>query len=213
MTTREESDYRLNVDNVADLWLRDGEAANKRDVARYIEGFIAAEAPAMGEQIEAWSLTAEEFVREVTGLSEGNFMYLVYLLRDIAAGRLSRETVATVDGLPRGLNGYYKRHWRDMKDADPGRFETRQRPVLCFLAIGRTAVSVEQLVEWTGLTPGEVRDVITQWREFLNTDQDRAPYLYRLYHRSFAEFLDAEEDLRWYHGQIAAAELAKIQGF
>jgi hypothetical protein len=213
VTTREKTDYRLNVDNVADLWLRDGDAANERDVARYIEGFIAAEAPAMRERIEAWSLTAEEFVREVTGLSEGNFMYLVYLLRDIAAGRLSRETVATVDGLPRGLNGYYKRHWRDMKDADPGRFESRQRPVLCFLAIGRTEVSVEQLVEWTGLAPGEVRDVIGQWREFLNTDQDRAPYQYRLYHRSFAEFLDAEEDLRWYHGRIVAAELAKIPGF
>ena len=140
-------------------------------------------------------------------------MYLVYVLPDIAAGRLGRQTVSSVDKLPRGLIGYYKRHWSDMKSADPVRFADEQRPVLCFLAISREAVPVPQLMEWTRLEPGGIKSVIAEWREFLNADDDSRPPKYQIYHRSFAEFLDEEEDLRWYHGQIAAATLAKIPGF
>ena len=76
------------------------------------------------------------------------------------------------------------------KDADPGRFRTLQRPVLCFLAISREPVTVPQLMEWTHLDPGDIKGVITEWREFLNEDPDTQPPRYRIYHRSFAEFLD-----------------------
>ena len=214
LTTREEADYRLDVDNSADpIWLRDDDPANEQDVARYIETFIEARPQAMRERIQAWGVEPADFVTEVTKLSEGNFMYLVYVLPEIASGRLSRQTVGGIGGLPRGLTGYYKRHWRNMKDADPGRFRTLQRPVLCFLAISREPVTIPQLMEWTHLEPGDIADVITEWREFLNEDTDRQPPLYRIYHRSFAEFLDAAENLRWYHSQIATTALSKIPGF
>lgn len=213
LTTREEADYRLDVDNETEIWLRDDDPANEQDVARYIESFIDANPQAMRERIQAWDLEPAAFVTEITKLSEGNFMYLVYVLRDIAAGRLSRQTVGGISGLPRGLTGYYRRHWRDMKDADPGRFSTLQRPVLCFLAISREPVAIPQLMEWTHLDPGDIKDVITEWREFLNEDPDTQPPRYRIYHRSFAEFLDDRENLRWYHSQIATTALSKIPGF
>jgi hypothetical protein len=82
-------------------------------------------------------------VREIATLSEGNFMYLVYVLRDIVRGRLTKDTVGAIDALPRGLKRYYLRHWWDMKAADPDRFTTYQRPVLCFLAISRELVTVD----------------------------------------------------------------------
>jgi hypothetical protein len=213
LTTREEADYRLDVDNETDIWLRDDDPANKKDVARYIEAFIEAHPQAMRERIQAWDLEPTAFVTEMTKLSEGNFMYLVHVLPEIAAGRLSRPTVGEVGGLPRGLTGYYKRHWRDMKDADPGRFSTLQRPVLCFLAVSREPVTIPQLMEWTNLDPGDIQNVIAEWREFLNEDPDSQPPRYRIYHRSFAEFLDDQENLRWYHSQIATTILSKIPGF
>jgi hypothetical protein len=80
---------------------------------------------------------------------------------------------------------------------------------VCFLAISREPVTVGQLAQWTRLEPGDVTGVIQEWREFLNRDGDR----YRIYHRSFAEFLDEEENLRYYHEQIARSALAKIPGF
>jgi hypothetical protein len=167
----------------------------------------------MHERIQAWGVEPAAFVTEATKLSEGNFMYLVYVLPDIAAGRLSRQTVGGIDGLPRGLTGYYQRHWRDMRDADPGRFQTLQRPVLCLLAISREPVTIPQLMEWTGLEPGDIKSVIDDWRKFMNEDPDSQPSRYRLYHRSFAEFLEAEENLRWYHNRIAITALSKIPGF
>jgi hypothetical protein len=213
LTTREQTDYRLNVDHETGIWLRDDDPANEQDVARYIEAFIEAHPQAMHERIQGWDVEPAAFVTGVTKLSEGNFMYLVYVLPDIAAGRLSRQTVGGIGGLPRGLTGYYKRHWRDMKDADPGRFSALQRPVLCFLAVSQEPVTIPQLMEWTRLEPGDIKNVIAAWREFLNEDPDSQPSLYRIYHRSFAEFLEAEENLRWYDSQIATTALSKIPGF
>lgn len=213
VTTREEADYRLDVDHEAEIWLRDDDPANRQDVARYIEAFIQARSPIMQERIQAWELDTTAFVTEITELSEGNFMYLVHVLPEIATGRLSRETVGGISGLPRGLTGYYKRHWREMKDTNPERFATFQRPVLCFLAISRESVTVPQLAEWTGLAPSDIKDVITEWRRFLNEDAQSQPARYWIYHRSFADFLDREENLQWYHNQIAMTALSKIPGF
>jgi hypothetical protein len=213
VTTREEMDYRLDVDNAGDLWIRDDDPANERDVLQYVERFVDVHSERMLARLAEWGLDREEFVAEVTALSEGNFMYLVHVLPEIAAGRIGDRSSGSAIELPRGLRGYYLRHWRDMKDDDPQRFELVQRPVLCFLAIGREPVTVRQLAEWTGLSPGDVRAVIEEWREFLNEDRTAQSPLYRIYHRSFADFLDEHEDLRWYHDSLALHALAKVPGF
>jgi hypothetical protein len=211
VTTREEVDYRLNVDNRAEIWIRDDDEANLNDVALYIGRFVEQHAQELGSVTRQWGLQNEEFVDEMLKRSEGNFMYLVYVLPEVARGRFARDG-GDID-LPRGLMGYYQRHWREMKATDPKRFEQQQRPVLCFLAISREPVTIAQLMEWTGLDPGHVKGVIDEWREFLNEKHSSEGARYRIYHRSFADFLDEEENLRWYHDQIANAALAKIPGF
>lgn len=212
LTSREESDYRLDVDHQRDIWICDDDPANERDIERYIEARLRTQSD-MQRRVAEWGLSTAEFVREITMRSEGNFMYLVHVLPEIARGALSHGTAPGVEELPRGLKGYYQRHWRDMKDLDPARFATIQRPVLCFLAISCEPVSVTRLMQWTQLEPGDVMSVIDEWREFLNADPDADPPRYRVYHRSFAEFLDKQENLSWYHARIADIALAKIPGF
>jgi len=213
ITTREEADYRLDVDNESGIWIREDDPANEQDVARYIEAFVRTHSQVMHERIRVWGLEAAAFVTEMTELSEGNFMYLVHVLPEIAVGRLSRETVGGIGGLPRGLMGYYRRHWREMKDADPERFATFQRPVLCFLAISREPVTIPQLMEWTHLEPGDIKDVISRWRGFLNEDPQSRPPRFRIYHSSFRDFLDDEVALSDYHRAVAVSALGKIPGF
>ena len=210
VTTREEADYRLDVDHEAEIWIRDDDPANQQDVARYVEEFVTAHEEAMRARMAEWDVSLAAFVTQMIALSEGNFMYLVHVLPQIARGELGRPAAGGLDGLPRGLQRYYQRHWREMKDANPERFAGLQRPVLCFLATSREPVTVPRLREWTGLEPGDIRAVIEEWREFLNEVPGPAPPHYRLYHRSFADFLDEAEDLRWYHEQIARAILAKV---
>ncbi len=209
LTTREEADYNLDVDNEAEIWIREDDPSNRADVACYIEAFVDQHASAMEPRLAEWGIERAKFVEDIAELSEGNFMYLFHVLPDIARGRLTQDTVGAISALPRGLTRYYQRHWRDMKDTDPNRFSKLQRPVLCFLAISREPVTLQQLMQWTRIEPGELMDVIRDWREFLNEDSAR----YRIYHRSFAEFLDEQENLRYYHDQIAQSALAKIPGF
>jgi AAA ATPase-like protein len=209
LTTREEDDYRLDVDHEATIWIREEDPGNREDVERYTTAFIDRHGDDMAPRLTAWGVSRAEFTAALAGLSEGNFMYLVHVMPEIAAGRLAPDTAGGISTLPRGLKNYYQRHWRDMKDADPGRFTTFQRPVLCFLAISREPVTLDQLAQWTLLEPADIAHVIRAWREFLNEDADA----YRIYHRSFAEFLDDHENLRYYHDRIAEAALAKIPGF
>jgi len=213
VTAREEADYRLDVDHETEIWIRDDDPANEQDIARYVEAFIQARSPVMHERMRAWGLETTAFVTEMTKLSEGNFMYLVHVLPEIAAGRLSRETVGSISRLPRGLKGYYRRHWREMKDTDPERFATFQRPVVCFLAISREPITVSQLMEWTHLGPGDIKEVISEWRQFLNEDPESQPPRFRIYHSSFRDFLAGEVDLSEYAGAAALSALEKIPGF
>jgi len=212
LTTRDRADYRLTVDNQSEIWIQDSDAGNEQDVIKYIARFLEDNAKNMAARLIEWDLTQEAFAAELAKLAEGNFMYLVHVLPDIARGRLSKGNVGEIAALPRGLKSYYQRHWRDMKAADETRFVKFQRPVLCLLAISREPVTVTQLVQWTNLEPSDVMGVIREWREFLNEDGTSSPR-YRTYHRSFAEFLDEEENLRFYHERIAQAALAKIPGF
>jgi hypothetical protein len=213
VTTRERADDQLDVDHSHEIWIHERDPAHARDVERYVEAFIETHAVAMRRRIHEWQLSESAFVKAIAKASEGNFMYLVHVLPEIAGGDLNRATVGTIDELPRGLKSFYQRHWREMKDADPERFKALQRPVLCFLTVVREAVTVPQLAQWTHLEPGDVRAVIGEWRQFLNEDNTLRPSRYRIYHRSFADFLDEQEDLTWYHGQIAMTALNKIPGF
>ena len=212
ITTREESDPELVVDTETDIWIRDNDPANMKDVADYVRRFLAAHSADLGAQLAETGSDDGEFVEWVTQASEGNFMYLVYVLRDLANQRLSLDPKQAVAGLPKGLTGYYQQHWSKMKDSDNTLFTTRQRPVLCFLAISLEPVTLMQLVEWTQLEPGDVMQVLSDWQEFLNCDNSN-PEHYRIYHRSFAEFLDKQENLQWYHDKLASTALAKIPGF
>ena len=212
VTTREESDPELVVDTETEIWIRDDDPENKKDVADYVRRFLAGHSQDLGAQLAEAGFDVDEFVERVTVASEGNFMYLVYVLRDLASRRLSLDPERAVAGLPKGLTGYYQQHWTKMKDSDNTLFTTRQRPVLCFLAISLEPVTLMQLVEWAQLEPGDVSQVLSDWHEFLNCDTG-TPEHYRIYHRSFAEFLDKQENLQWYHDKLASAALAKIPGF
>jgi hypothetical protein len=211
-TTRDRADPELLLDTEADIWIREDDPANKKDVADYVRRFLALNSGELAGQLTAAGLDDDEFVARITAASEGNFMYLTYVLRDLAAGRLALDPEGAVAGLPKGLAGYYQQHWSKMRDSDSALFAARQRPVLCFLAISLEPVTLMQLVEWTRLEPGDVGEVLADWREFLNADGG-TPEHYRIYHRSFAEFLDKQENLKWYHDKLASAALAQIPGF
>jgi hypothetical protein len=75
------------------------------------------------------------------------------------------------------------------------------------------AVSVEQVADFTSLTPAQVRRVLGEWREFLDEQRGKErERLFRLYHNTFRLYLQEEVDpgLRTYHGMIDDAIERKV---
>jgi hypothetical protein len=214
ISTREQADCQLFVDRREDVHLRDNDPANLDDVREFIEAYLQKHSTPMTARVAEWGITQEEFVTGMIEKSQGNFMYLVQVLRDICAGKLTAATIDNIYQLPQGLRGYYQRHWRLMRTQDEARFERYYEPTVCYLATAREPVNMEQLVEWTKLPRRQIKDVINEWREFLNVEPGpQGEPLYHVYHASFQDFLKEEVSLDRYHDRIAQNALDKISNF
>lgn len=214
VTTREKHDYYLSVDRRTDIYLQDNDPKNLGDVRQYIWNFIKAHNDQMIPRINEWQVGENEFVNILTDKSEGNFMYLVYVLRDIRVGKLTAANVDNIRKLPQGLKDYYQRHWRLMKSQNEAHFMKYYQPVVCILATVREPVLIEQVAEWTKLDTFSISQIIQTWREFLNEVEDENDNLrYRIYHTSFQDFLNEEIGLKSYHDIIGLNALSKIPGW
>ena len=141
-------------------------------------------------------------------------MYLVYVLADILEGRLTRTKLGSIKNLPRGLKSYYEHHWKKMRAVDNERFEKFYQPVICQLAVVREPVSVSQLAAWEKFTPFQIKEVLREWRQFLNeSETESGESIYRIYHSSFQDFLREEVELKPYTELIVDEALNKIPGF
>ena len=201
VSTRPKHDIRLDVLNSRVLEVAAGSADNLQDARLYIDA--QASDKAIRERIGEWKVTRKQFAETLLEKSEGNFMYLYHVLPAVKAGWFS---TGKLDELPNGLIGYYRSHWRQMRIADEEKFEKYYQPVVCVLAAVREAVLIRQISNFTNIEPGKIRDVIRQWREFLDEESNRdKEKIYRIYHKSFQDFLSDEVDpgLKTYNAMIA----------
>lgn len=211
VTTREQIDFRLQVDRRQDLHIGNTDPKNLADVREYIAAALSNQRDQFAPVLSAWRQNRDSFVALLAERSQGNFMYLVHVLRDIRDGRITPEILGSVDELPLGLSAYYQRHWRQMRNVDRERFETLFEPALRLLATAREPVSLSAVVEWSGASPGALREVIGAWRPFLTESFVQGEKCYAVYHASFRDFLAQEGvGLRPSHLRIAETALAKI---
>ncbi len=214
VTSRENDDCSLVVDQQREIVLRHLDERNQEDIREYIVAFISSHQVLVDERLRSWGIEIEDLVDLLQSKSEGNFMYLVYVLPDIKDGLIRQGSIDEVRNLPVGLKAYYRRHWQTMKSHMPDVFKRDYEPVICYLAVVRSAVSVRQLAEWTDLSPLRIQEVVNTWRQFLDEVllEAREPE-YRLYHTSFQNFLRDEVGLKPYHQGIVDRALQKIPGF
>lgn len=226
VTTRQQYDYHLLVEPRRDIYIRDDDPHNVQDIRTYLAAFIEANREQLDARIAEWGTTPDGFVEIMVGKSEGNFMYLVQVLRDIRDGRLTARTIGNIRKLPQGLRDYYRRHWTTMRAADEDFFRFYQEPVICLLGTAQEPVAMDRILSWTlrfwarrgwdhaAFEARRVRDVVIAWQEFLNVGEtETGDPLYRVYHASFQDFLREEVGLAEYHDTISDAALAKIPGF
>lgn len=213
VSTRDLHDLRLSVELRKDIYIDEKDPNNRNDVLEYIRRYLVDYSDRITPRLASWGINEVVFGEVLAEKSEGNFMYLVHVLRDIRDGGLTATGLDDIRNLPRGLRDYYRRHWRAMQTQDRERFERYYEPVVCLLATAREPVSIRKLAVWAKLSPVRVTDVVHDWREFLNEDTvPSGEVLYRVYHSSFRDFLADEVGLSPYNDRIANAAMEKISG-
>ncbi len=198
VTTRPLEDPHLHVARQQTLDLEADSEGNLQDITTYIEIYTQREA--MHTRLSEWKVSPERFVAGLRKKSQGNFMYLVYVLPAIEQGKFVK---GTLDELPDGLMAYYQRHWRQMREGNEKEFDIVYEPIVCILGVAQEPVTVKQIATWTKLHQGQVKESIGLWREFLEEEQVDGEGHYRIYHASFQDFLKEQVDLVRYDDMIA----------
>ena len=217
-TLRTGTDAQIDSPHLCDdiIVAEDGES-NRADVRAYISGFLARNQMRQDTLLAPWDGDRDAFVEEASVRSEGNFMYLRHVLSDLAAGKLSTFDIGIGQSpLPRGLSGYYQRHWDEMQAGQRDRFRHHHKPVLAYFAIAREPVTADMIAKWINeddaLSPidaFEIEDLLEAWAEFFQVVPG-APQKYQLYHQSFLDFLDGKLRLNRYRRRQVQATLKKI---
>jgi len=145
-------------------------------------------------------MLAEDLVKRIKASSQGNFMYVTFLLEDWRRQE-KPDVIKLTKFLPNGLAEYYAQTWDRIREENGWNDWSRlYSPVIECLGVAREPVSIEWLSVHTGQDPTEIRDrAITRWTGFLRrdatTDQDR----WHISHSSLTEFLRQ-------HGDLASCE-------
>lgn len=142
-------------------------------------------------------MSREDLVTRLVDAGEGNFMYVSYVLADIAE-RGPEAPPLDLDDLPPGLEGYYDQFWQRMsapQAQDWDLWAGLYQPVVERLAVAREAVTADWLGAQVGRPAGEVRArVLEPWARVLS--HGRHDDGWRLVHRTFGEYLERLLDLR-----------------
>ena len=176
---------------------------NQSDVRAYLRQ--QAVRPEIAVRLADRHIPTARFIEELAERSAGNFMYLAYLLPDIAAGLFDPLNLT---GLPQGLRGYYERFWNELESAKgEGReaWTKFYKPVIGTLAAAREPVSATWIARILSLDPDEVADfALARWRKFLHRADVAGEACWRLYHASLGDFLaDKLDGAKLWHSRIA----------
>jgi hypothetical protein len=177
-------------DNQADIREYLAEEAKKQPVREYY----------VRHRVADRHMTHLEFVEEMTGKSEGNFMYIRCVVAEILAGRLRDRNIKS---LPQGLRGYYLDHWLLM--AKENQWQEVKRPLLASMCVSSNPIAIPALagmLDSFKITEAEIRDALEGWSQFLRvtlvpvgTGEELAEG-YAFYHSSLRDFMMEHDNLK-----------------
>jgi hypothetical protein len=173
-------------------------ADNLQDVEQYLTA--VSRRPEISIQLRAHHYTEVDFVRILKERSGGVWMYLFYVVSEIAAGSRAPLDLAT---LPSGLAGYYTDYWGDWSEGrnergdGPTKWNAVYAPLLATLAAAQSPISLKLLLAWSKVQATEYvveRLLRRNWRAFITEREiDHTPH-FALYHASLRDFLTGQVD-------------------
>jgi hypothetical protein len=169
---------------------------NLADTEEYIRNEIEQEG--IQRYLHKQAMGKEEFIETLIGKSDGNFMYLKYVIPEIASGNYKDATLST---LPQGLDGYYRDHWNRMM-AVPEEVKNIKLKTIYVLSEMNNPVSTTFLSDIVksnieGVEAVQIQKILNEWMQFLHIRKGQeGEQKYSFYHKSFLDFLRSNEMIK-----------------
>lgn len=185
------------IEEELDLRAESYQNLNLEDIKTRISSFI--KDPEYQRDLHKWitdrNINQDTFITEVAAKSENNFMYLRYVLPEIARGYYKD---LSLDKLPDGLQNYYEQHWKRM-----GMEKSTQEIKVIILYIivewNTPPISLSDIAAIANTDEYEVEEVLEEWCEYLRVqtinEDGEEDKCYRVYHASFLDFLKSRRKL------------------
>jgi hypothetical protein len=215
LTTRPKGPLAIEPD--VQCVILDEAADNLKDLGLYIDDRLenAKVEAALESQTVDPALLREELLKR----SEGNFLYLKYVLDDLSQDVKEGRPLRPFADLPEGLDAVYLGYLVREKERGKSPWSERHRPVLGVLAVAHEAVPFGALAAFSGVESQEANTVIQGLIQLLDETTTNGDASYRLYHTSFADFLtdrkrsqDYWTDPVHYNRRIADYAFSTYQG-
>lgn len=188
LTRRRGVNMPFQVDSPTEIFdLLKHAAEGREDVIAYLKA--AVRDPRVLGWITSRNITSDEFIKILADKSENNFMYLHYVIRDIANKKYDDFGLQDV---PTGLEGYYESHWVLMgMQAKP--LPEAKIKIVYILAEIRQPVSRSLIAEFAKEKELAVQEVLSEWEQFLHKHRIDEQLRHSVYHYSFREFLHRKD--------------------
>ena len=196
VTMRRDYSIPLRIDCEQDTFeIKHDFAENIADIYQYVS--YAVVRPAIQAYIATQGIDNELFIEHLVEKSEGNFMYLHYVLPEIEHGAY---TDLGLEALPVGLRNYYEDHWRRMRGKDEESWFKYKLPVVMALTVVREPVSIDLIADFSGVHErARIRATLQEWAQFLHEEQvlyeGDLQKRYHVYHSSFHDFIAKKEEI------------------
>ena len=187
ITARPQS-YQLRLEcRRGEFTIEHDDSDNLGDIEEYLMKRVTS--ARIKSYIKKQNLSTQDFISVMKNRSEGNFMYLRYVLPEIEEGAYKDLEFGK---LPFGLQNYYEDHWRRMgMMAKP--LPERKIKIVYVLSEVREPVSRAFIVEVTGERELHVQEVLDEWTQFLHHHSFEGEERFSVYHSSFNDFLNRKE--------------------
>jgi len=172
------------VQEPKEILINADDKSNINDIREYIHTCWDTEE--IRTYLKKMKLTMNDFGEEMVEKSQGNFMYLKYVLPEIAKGTYVNQRI------PAGLTNYYDDHWKRMGLTTKGLVQNKIK-ILYILAGSPRPISCKLLAEYASEKVGFVQQLLNEWSQYLHKQINNDNCHYSLYHDSFREFLKRKD--------------------
>jgi hypothetical protein len=152
------------------------------DVRRYVKSVVAAQPELVARRVP--QLAADALIDRICAKSDGNFLWARYALLTLQSGGVEVDDVA-VSALPAGLDRLYVEFLHRVVEGSVARWRDELGPTLGLLAVSQEELTEEEIASLTSLPRDVVAQDLRLVSELLETTGNR----YRIFHRSFVDFL------------------------